>query len=178
MRGARTAFINTQTRSHSSSTYKARRLCGKGTHLRSHSDLSLSSWLLNFPCETLWFAGQRQLKTEPRKLSPVRYSCVRFRCQLQDVTVFRIRHMGWRKHRLFYLNTLTHGNCGYRVQPAMAHKYLPFLNLLNRLKFFSLNQSAAKSMNTYSFTTGYARLFGQGGGGMASIRVPAPISNG
>ena len=110
MRGARTAFINTQTRSHSSSTYKARRLCGKGTHLRSHSDLSLSSWLLNFPCETLWFAGQRQLKTEPRKLSPVRYSCVRFRCQLQDVTVFRIRHMGWRKHRLFYLNTLTHGN--------------------------------------------------------------------
>ena len=178
MRGARTAFINTQTRSHSSSTYKARRLCGKGTHLRSHSDLSLSSWLLNFPCETLWFAGQRQLKTEPRKFSPVRYSCVRFRCQLQDVTVFRIRHMGWRKHRPFYLNTLPMEICGYRVQPAMAHKYLPFLNLLNRLKFFSLNQSAAKSMNTHSFTTGYARLFGQGGGGMASIRVPAPISNG
>ncbi len=53
--------------------------------------------------------------------------------------------------------------CGYRVQPAMAHKYLPFLNLLNRLNFFLLNQSAAKSMNTHSFTTGYARLLGQGG---------------
>lgn len=178
MRGARTAFINTQTRSHSSSTYKARRLCGKRTHLRSHSDLSLSSWLLNFPCETLWFAGQRQLKTEPRKLSPVRYSCVRFRCQLQDVTVFRIRHMGWRKHRLFYLNTLTHGNLWVSCSACNGAQYLPFLNLLNRLKFFSLNQSAAKSMNTHSFTTGYARLFGQGGGAMASIRVPAPISNG